>query len=136
MTDRLFLDTSGWFAAVSPREARHREARQAYSAAVAAGAVVTTGLVVAEIHTLLLRFRGPARAVEFLEALESDRSHEVVEVDRELRQAAVGRWLLGFPDQAFSLTDAVSFEVMRRRKLRRALALDRHFAAAGYVMVP
>jgi predicted nucleic acid-binding protein len=53
-------------------------------------------------------------------------------VDRDLRLAAVERWLRPYDDQAFSLTDAVSFEVMRRGRIRRALALDRHFATAGF----
>ena len=35
-------------------------------------------------------------------------------------------------DQAFSLIDAVSFEVMRRHKLTHAFAFDRHFAIAGF----
>jgi predicted nucleic acid-binding protein len=136
MSGGLFLDTSGWFAAVSPREPVHQAARTAYREEIEqGGVVVTTALVLAELHTLLLRFRGPRYALEFLDSLAADRTHEVVEVDRALRTASVDRWLRGFPDQRFSVADAVSFEVMRLRKLRRALALDTHFVVAGYEVV-
>ncbi len=60
----------------------------------------------------------------------------MVDVDRDLRLAGIERWLRRFGDQEFSLTDAVSFEVMRRRRLRRALALDRHFLVAGFEILP
>jgi predicted nucleic acid-binding protein len=129
----LFLDTSGWFAAISRKEASHARARAAYAEQVhRAGLLVTTSLVVAEMHVLLVRFRGPAVALEFLDRLSVEPSHEIVDVDRDLRHAAIERWLRRFEDQGFSLTDAVSFEVMRQRKIRRALALDQHFKVAGY----
>lgn len=137
MKGALFLDTSGWLAAISARESAHGAAREAYAAQVSAGGtLVTTALVIAEMHALLLRFRGSAPALRFLDGVATDPTHEVVDVDRDLRLAAVERWLRRFTDHDFSLTDAVSFEVMRQLKIRRAIALDRHFAAAGFELVP
>ena len=136
MSGGLFLDTSGWFAAISRREAAHERARAAYTEQLlGGGALVTTALVIAEMH-VLVKLSGPAVALRFLDGVAADATHEVVDVDRDLRLAAIERWLRRFADQDLSLTDAVSFEVMRRRKLRRALALDRHFAVAGYEMLP
>jgi len=133
----LFLDTSGWFAAISGREAAHERARAIYTEQMlGGGTLVTTALVIAEMHVLLLELRGPAAALKFLDGVAADPSHEVIDVDRDLRLAAIERWLRRFADQDLSLTDAVSFEVMRRRKLRRALALDQHFAMAGYEILP
>lgn len=100
------------------------------------GTLVTTSLVLAEMHVLLLRLGGPATAIKFLDGVAADPTHEVVDVDRDLRLAGIERWLRRFGDQEFSLADAVSFEVMRRRRLRRALALDRHFEVAGFELVP
>ncbi len=137
MKGALFLDTSGWLAAISAREGAHAAAREAYAGQVSSpGTLVTTAMILAEMQVLLLRFRGSAAALRFLDGVAADPSHEVIDVDRDLRLAAVERWLRRFTDQGFSLTDAVSFEVMRRLKIRRALALDRHFAAAGYELVP
>ena len=132
-----FLDTSGWFAALSPKEAHHKEARATYVSWIERGErLVTTNLVVAEMQILLSRFRGPAEGLRFLDSLYQDPTHEVVFVDRDLERAAVDRWLRRFGEQRLSLADAVSFEVMRMRRLRRVLALDAHFEAAGFVLSP
>ena len=36
------------------------------------------------------------------------------------------------PDKAWSLTDCISFELMRERDLTRALAYNHHFEQAGF----
>ena len=45
-------------------------------------------------------------------------------------------WLERYDDQGFSYTDAVSFAVMTERGIRDALAMDRHFATAGFTLLP
>ena len=132
-----FLDTSGWFAAISPREAQHTATLAAYKEAIESGVqLVTTNLVVAEMQILLMKYRGVAEGVRFLDRLHSDLTHDVVFVDRELERAATDRWLRKFSDAKLSLADAVSFEVMRQRKIKDVLALDEHFAIAGFSTVP
>ncbi len=132
-----FLDTSGWFAALSPKETKHRPAQAAYREWIQEGwRLVTTNLVVAEMQILLTRFRGTDEGLRFIDSLYQDPSHQVVFVDRDLERAAVDRWLRRFRDQRLSLADAVSFEVMRGRQIRRALALDEHFAVAGFELAP
>ena len=132
-----FLDTSGWFAALSPKEAHHASARDAYIGWIERGdQLVTTNLVVAEMQILLTRFRGTSEGLRFIDSVHQDPTHEVVFVDRDLERAAVDRWLRRFVDHRLSLADAVSFEVMRLRRIKRALALDTHFEAAGFTVVP
>jgi predicted nucleic acid-binding protein len=132
-----FLDTSGWFAALSPRETKHRAAHAAYREWIGTGTrLVTTNLVVAEMQILLVRARGTEEGVRFIDSLHHDPTHEVVFVDRELERTAVDRWLRRFRDQRLSLADAVSFEVMRSRRIRQALTLDDHFGVAGFELVP
>lgn len=133
----VFLDTSGWFAALSPKEAHHKASRAAYVSWIERGErLVTTNLVVAEMQILVSCFRGTDEGLRFLDSLYQDPTHEVVFVDRDLERAAVDRWLRKFREHRLSLADAVSFEVMRVRRLRRALALDAHFEAAGFALVP
>lgn len=132
----VFVDTSGWLPVHVGREPHHEAAARAYAELLDRGArVVTTNLVAAEMHALMARRLGPAVGVEFLDRLHADPAHEVRFVDRELEAAAVDRWLRPFRDHRFSLTDAVSFEVMRREGIRAALALDRHFLVAGYELL-
>jgi len=129
----LFLDTSAWFAVLSPRDRWHGAAHKAYADAVRSGhAFTTTTLVVAEMHALLLRWRDPPTGRRFLDAAFETPSHAIVAPDMELIQSAVEHWISGYADQEFTLCDAVSFEVMRRERLTRALAFDRHFAVAGF----
>jgi predicted nucleic acid-binding protein len=133
----VFLDTSGWFAALSPRESRHKAVRSAYRAWIEAGhQLVTTNLVVAEMQILVMRFRGADEGVRFLDSLYQDPAHLVVFVDRELERSAVDQWLRRFRTQRLSLADAVSFEVMRARRIQQVLALDEHFSLAGFERVP
>ena len=45
---------------------------------------------------------------------------------------AFSDWIHEFPDQAFTLTDAVSFATMRANGVDTAFIYDRHFAIAGF----
>jgi len=134
----LFLDTSAWFAALSDRDQHHARTARYYRDVLTAGrfALVTTNLVIAELHAMLGRRQGPAPGLRLLEGLRADPLHEVVWVTRELHWRAVDRWLRHFADQSFSLVDAVGFEVMRERGLRTAFSTDHHFKAAGFEVVP
>lgn len=134
---RVFLDTSGWFAALSPREAHHAESLRAYRKWLKDGyQLVTTNLVVAEMHILMCKYRGPAEGLRFLDHLYDDPSHSVVFVDRDIERAAIDRWLRRLTDQRLSLADAVSFETMKTNGIRHVLSLDDHFSIAGFLAVP
>jgi uncharacterized protein len=39
---------------------------------------------------------------------------------------------MGLVDKIWSMTDCISFGVMRERKLKQALTADRHFVQAGF----
>lgn len=60
---------------------------------------------------------------------------DFVWVDAELHEAAVTRHLRELRRRS-SLVDHVSFELMRRRGLRTALALDVDFAREGFELTP
>ncbi|MEX2153078.1 MAG: PIN domain-containing protein [Gemmatimonadaceae bacterium] len=133
MAGPLFLDTAGWFAALSPRESGHELARVAYADSVRRGQLlVTTPLVAAEMHTLILRWRGPRAGTFFLETVFETGAHVIASLDDDLIDAAISRWIRRFADKRLSLADAVSFEVMRRERITRALTFDRHFMEAGF----
>jgi predicted nucleic acid-binding protein len=135
--EAVYLDTSGWLAALSPREEGHEAAHQAYQSLVHdAARLVTTNLVVAEMHILLTRRHDPETGLAFLESLYRDPAHEVRFVTRSLEAGAMRQWIRPFADKPLSLADAVGFEVMRTEGITRALAYDRHFQDAGFEMIP
>ncbi|HLE56438.1 MAG TPA: PIN domain-containing protein [Rhodothermia bacterium] len=133
MPASLFLDTAGWFAAYSPKEHGHETARSTYAESIRGGELlVTTPLVAAEMHTLILRWRGPRAGQSFLESVFRTGAYLMVPLDDDLIDAAISRWLPRFSDKAVSFADAVSFEVMRRERIARALTFDQHFRDAGF----
>ena len=136
MAAELFVDTSAWYALALPRDSAHGRLAGALRERVARGVrVATTNLVVAETHALLLRRvgRGPAEA--FARVVRAS-PNLVVTSSPDLEATALDEWIGRFDDQDFSLTDAVSFAVMAERGIREALTQDRHFATAGFGMVP
>jgi predicted nucleic acid-binding protein len=56
-------------------------------------------------------------------------------VDRDLFDAA-WRLFKRRGDKSWSLTDCVSFSLMHQRNLDTALTFDKHFAQAGFTMLP
>jgi predicted nucleic acid-binding protein len=129
----LFLDTAGWFAAYSPPERGHDLARSTYADAIRAGELlVTTALVAAEMHTLILRSRGASAGASFLESVFGTGAYLIVPLDDDLINGAIARWIRRFSDKLVSFADAVSFEVMRRERITNALTFDQHFADAGF----
>ena len=132
----VFLDTSGWIAAAVRTQSRHAAAREAYTSAVRQGyRILLTPMVLGESHALFLRLLGREKATAALESAMSDPTHVVVPVDDALVRIAVDRWIRPYRDQDFSLCDAVSFEVMKREGITRALSIDRHFVSAGFEIV-
>lgn len=131
------MDTSGWLAAANPRETHHLEAAAAYDNLVTRRIrLVTTNLVVAEMHILIVREQGSPAGCALLDAIYTDPLYTVVATTRELESSATDRWLRPFQDHRFSLADAVSFEVMRLEGITEAFALDHHFEVAGYTLMP
>jgi len=132
----LFVDTSAWYPLADARHPDHEGLAAALRARVAAGTrVITTNLVVAETHALLLRRLGREVALRFVREIRGEPL--VVETSTpELEVRAAEEWLARYDDKDLSLTDAVSFTVMKDRGLEEALTLDHRFAAAGFTVVP
>lgn len=92
-------------------------------------------MIFGESHALFLRLLGREQAAAALQSALSDPTHVLFPVDDALVTTAVERWILPYRDQRFSLCDAVSFEVMQRERITRALSIDRHFVTAGFEIV-
>lgn len=131
----VFIDTGGFFAAHVAQDRWHKEASAALRALIERRVpLVSTPLVRGETYTLLRMRFGKAAAWRFMEVLGRSHTLRWLPVDPEV-DAQAWALLRQFGDQPFSYVDATSFVVMRAHKLRRALAFDAHFAAAGFTRV-
>lgn len=136
MAAELFVDTSAWYVLALSSAPQHRKVSDALRHRIQRGArIVTTNLIVAETHALLLRRTSRQVALAFVREVRRA-PNIVVESSAEYEELAVTEWLEKFDDQSFSFTDAVSFAVMSDRGVGEALALDHHFAVAGFVVIP
>lgn len=135
MMGELFVDTSAWYPLVVRSHPDHARLSTALRDSIGRRArIVTSNLVVAESHALIMRRAGIAPGLRFLQLVRAS-PNVVVTSTESLEDAAITDWLMRFADQAFSMVDAVSFAIMAERGTRSALTLDRHFATAGYEMV-
>ncbi|MGH7525536.1 MAG: type II toxin-antitoxin system VapC family toxin [Gemmatimonadales bacterium] len=136
MAHRALIDTGALLAVANPRDQYHGRAVEAGRRFLAGGGRwLGTSLVLAEFHAHILRWRGPRDARELVRAVLADPAYEWVDVSVELIEVAVSGWLERYHDQRFSLTAAVSFEVMRRERVATAFAFDEDFRTAGYALL-
>jgi predicted nucleic acid-binding protein len=127
----IFVDTSFWIAASMPRDPSHGEAvglQQRYGGAPLA----TSNQVRGETWTFLRRRVGHWAAVDFLDRLDRTQRLRVEFVSRDVEGEAL-TWLRRHDEREYSFVDATSFALMRRLRIREALAFDGDFAAAGFV---
>jgi predicted nucleic acid-binding protein len=126
----IFVDTSFWLATRMPRDDHHPEAVELLER-YGNESLCTSNHVRGETWTFLRRRRGHQAAVHFLNGLEQSRRLRLFFVDEELEQQAL-RWLRRHDEREYSFVDATSFALMRSLRIRRALAFDGDFAAAGF----
>jgi predicted nucleic acid-binding protein len=132
-----FADTSWWVAWALPRDGRHRDALAMLARLGHSEQVLTSNLIVGETWTFLRRRDGHASAVAFVDRVGrlEELARLVVHRVTEDQERAAWAWLRRHDERAYSFVDATSFEVMRDRRLREALAFDRDFTAAGFIEV-
>jgi len=96
--------------------------------------MLSTTEVVGETWTFLRRRDGHASAVAYIDAVEAAPWLTIVRIDESIEREAWA-WLRRHDERAYSFVDATSFAVMRRERIREALAFDGDFSAAGFVEV-
>ena len=126
----MLIDTSGFFALYSREDINHAHADEIYRKSWRR---LTTNYILAEYVALAL-VRGLPRqeSLEFSEAILDDETIEIVWIDENLHIQAV-ELLQQRSDKSYSLCDAVSFVLMRDRKISEALTTDKHFEQEGFI---
>lgn len=93
--------------------------------------VLTTTYVFDEIVTFFNSRSHHVKAVEIGERLMSSPSVQLIHVDETLFFDA-WRLFKQREDKSYSLTDCVSFCVMKKFKCKKALSFDKHFQQEGF----
>jgi predicted nucleic acid-binding protein len=126
----VFADAFFFIAALSKRDAHHETAREFLRNLTSP--IVTTVWVLVEVAD---GFAAPQTRGGFnnlLEFLDKHPGVMILPVDVEQFRRGTDLYRLR-PDKGWSLTDCISFEVMKRMGLREALTGDHHFEQAGFV---
>ncbi|NJL41608.1 MAG: type II toxin-antitoxin system VapC family toxin [Leptolyngbyaceae cyanobacterium SL_5_9] len=127
----MLLDTSGLLCYLHQNEPQHLEAVKLLNSA--SNKTLTHSYVLAELIALALIRRFPRSAVlTFVLDLLDNPDIETVWVNEQLHREAM-KLLIDRQDKTYSLCDAVSFVLMRQRKMTNALTTDRHFEQEGFV---
>lgn len=125
----VFADTSFFLASLNPDDELHEKAI-AISREVPAMRL-TTGFVLLEVANSMSGAGQRSQFVEFYTRLVEHSRARILPVSQEL-------FLRGYElyaarrDKDWSLTDCISFVVMREEGLSEALTHDHHFEQAGY----
>ncbi len=125
-----FADTSYYLALLNSDDDAHRLALR--HAQEDRFDLLTTDWVVVELADALAR--PPARQFfkVMLESLRADPRTRILSADPSIQLAGIELYL-DRPDKAWSLTDCISFVVMKQHAINEALTADHHFEQAGFV---
>lgn len=132
---RVLVDTSALIALFVARDQYSGQARSIARKRPGNRTYVGTTAILTELHSHLLYIRDGEIARGAISSLLNDSLHSWVSVTDSLISGSISNWLIPFSDQGFSLTDALSFEVMRQQKLTHAFAFNTHFEIAGYQLL-
>lgn len=131
--ERLFVDTSAWFAHVNRSDPDHAAVRDTLRRFD--GRLVTSNFVFDEIVTLLAARSGHAAAATVGGLLLDPRVVDLLRITSADERES-WRLFLDRPDKGYSYTDCTSFVTMRRLGIESAAALDDDFAREGFRVVP
>jgi len=125
----VFADTFFFLAAVNPDDAAHDRAMQFsdnYD-----GPLLTTAWVIIELADALASREQRHAFRELHESLATDARVEILPADQPLFERGL-KLYFDRPDKDWSLTDCISFVVMKERKIADAATGDHHFDQAGF----
>ena len=93
--------------------------------------MITTWAVILEIGNALSKARYRSVAVSLLDSIAENRDLEIVPFSERLVEESFALFRAR-GDKEWSLTDCMSFVVMRQRGITDALTADDHFRQAGF----
>jgi predicted nucleic acid-binding protein len=126
---RLFADSFFFFAYLSPKDRMHEQAEAYFD--IFDGKLVTTAWVLTELADGMAGVEDREAFLRFYDALRGEPDVRIFEADRQLFESGLALFR-NRSDKEWSLTDCISFVVMKQEGLTEALTGDHHFEQAGF----
>jgi predicted nucleic acid-binding protein len=126
---KVFGDSSFFVAGLSQRDQYHKDAMRL--AIEYAGQVFTSYWVLLEVANYFTASLNRTTAGQLVDMVLSDPAVECAEPDATAFKASLLLYRER-PDKNWSLTDCISFGLMRERGITEALSSDHHFEQAGF----
>jgi hypothetical protein len=126
---QVLADTSFYQALLNPGDRFHAQAHQVSDHFRVR--VVTSEYILCELGALMCRTHLRKTFIGAVRKLQSAREVEVVSASHQLFESGLAL----FNDRAdknWSLTDCISFQLMRDRRIFEAFTTDKHFEQAGF----
>jgi predicted nucleic acid-binding protein len=121
-----------WIALVRATDQHHAEADAVLRHAIRERiALLTTNLIIAEVHRFIRYHIGIRPAAVLLDRIDAS-PLLAVEYATAAHHSAAQRWLAKLSDQVITYTDAVSFAVMESARCTAAMSFDHDFEVAGF----
>ncbi len=134
MDRRVLVDSSALIAYLNKRDQYHPRAHRTWrSLAKRRASLLVPEYVAAEVVTFFKRFsfEGCRAACEFLKVAQRPGAFDVVVPDiDEVTDALVG--VVALPDPGYTLFDALTVSMARRRGIRRVFSYDEVFDRLGF----
>ena len=134
----IFIDTSFFVALLSPRDAHHKSAREAFDAFKGRRLVdlfLTTNNVILETITVAGRQGGNRLAVEVGQMLYAEKLARLYRTTPEDERAALA-YLEQHQDKRYSAVDCLSFVVMLQHDIHEVFAFDRRDFSHRFAVLP
>ena len=132
----LFLDTGYLIALEALDDQNHVVALQYWSKLLKSPpSIITTTYVFDEVVTFFNNRIQHNKAVEVGINLIESKFVQIIHVDETLFFES-WKYFQNRSDKTYSLTDCISFVVMKQRKIKSALSFDKHFPQAGFEKLP
>jgi len=133
----LFLDASYLIAVENADDQHHKTASRHWRDLLKSSPrpLVTSSYVLVEVVTLLNNRRLHSKTVELGNNLLSSRLFNIVHVDEEMFYEG-WNYFQKYKDKTYSLTDCVSFVLMKKLGITEALTFDKHFVQASFKRLP
>ena len=128
----VFADAYYFFALLNPRDEAHDSVTQ-FNATLRRP-IITTAWVLTEVADGLASTPSRPLFAKLLKQLHCDPRVTIVDPTAELFDAGVVLYTRR-ADKQWSLTDCISFEIMRQHGITEALTADRHFEQAGFTAI-